>query len=373
MVLVPIHQKWYYDMQMNIRRLIMWKKSRYLFFFINLALGIVLGLTSCVASPILLLLPYSKHYPEKLLGLTEIWSRSGIYVGPGDFNPMMVAGDGKVIFSGAMPSSGAMSIIVSEIYCLDEQNGQVLWDKYYQWSASALVAASDVIYVGHGGVPQVTKYDISTGNVLWSRDLEGRGLFSLYIIGDELQVSTDSYIHTILDLTTGKIIHRYKKLWGANDVYIITPEVTFVRSIEAIKTSTGERIWYHYDLDNELTMAPIFLDNMILLRTNRTMGSIYALDRATGAILWKSEEDIVSSIAYSYSNAKIYALTKNGQLLSINREDGKYVVLSEISSTPFIVSGEGQVGSYEVAFDDGTQMLYIILGDSRQLFAFKIN
>jgi outer membrane protein assembly factor BamB len=342
----------------------MQNKSKYFPLSTIFILVIVMGLTGCWVIPIH---PYNKHSPEKLFGLTEIWNLAGVYMGPDSFNPMMVAGEGKVIFS------GDMAAIVSKIYCLDGQNGHVLWEKSYPWPATAIFAASDVIYVGNGGVPQVTKYDLSTGNVLWSQVLDGRGLTNLYIIGDEVQISTDPFIHTILDKVTGKILQSTQDWIGGKDIYLITPEVTFIRSIKAIKTSTGELIWSHYDLDNELTLAPIFLDNMILLRTNRTMGSIYSLDRTSGAILWKSEENIVSSIAYSSNNSKIYALTIKGQLLSIDRDNGKYIVLAEFSSTPFIVSGEGQVGGYEVAFDDGNQMLYIYLGDSRQLFAFGVN
>jgi len=37
-----------------------------------------------------------------------------------------------------------------------------------------------------------------------------------------------------------------------------------------------------------------------------------------------------------------------------------------------VLNGEKRVGGYEIAFDDSTQMIYILLGDSRQLFAFKV-
>jgi hypothetical protein len=61
-----------------------------------------------------------------------------------------------------------------------------------------------------------------------------------------------------------------------------------------------------------------------------------------------------------------------GKLLSIDRNSGQQIILAEFTSVPFVINGEQQVGGYEVAFDDSTQRLYVLLGDSRQLFAFQV-
>jgi hypothetical protein len=69
----------------------------------------------------------------------------------------------------------------------------------------------------------------------------------------------------------------------------------------------------------------------------------------------------------------VYVISRDGQLLSIDNVGGKQTILAKFSSTPFILNGDvPYIGGYEIAFDDSTQMLYVLLGDSRQLFAFKM-
>jgi outer membrane protein assembly factor BamB len=331
--------------------------------FILVILSNIIILTGCGGWPI----PSKTHSPQSMLGLSEIWSLTSVYARQDSFTPMMVANQGKVLVLGGLANNAAENIV-----CLDGMNGDLRWQKG-DWSstASALFAALDGLYVGYSGLPQVKKYNYATGEILWSQSLKGRGLGYIYVLVGEVQVSTDPFLHSVLNEATGKIINSVQYLQGAQDIFISTPVDTIIRPLRVIKTSTGELIWQQ-NLDRELTLAPIFLDDMILIRTNRTKGSIYALDRASGAVLWQTDGNIVSSIAYSTSNAKVYALTRDGQLLSIDRDSGKQVIIAEFSSAPFIVNGEQVVGGYEIAFDDSTQMLYVLLGDSRQLFAFQV-
>jgi DNA-binding beta-propeller fold protein YncE len=102
------------------------------------------------------------------------------------------------------------------------------------------------------------------------------------------------------------------------------------------------------------------------------MGSLYAIDSASGAVLWKTDGNIISNIAYSSAKSMVYALSRNGQLLAIDQNSGQQLVLAEFSSVPFILNGEQIAGGYELAFDDSTQVLYVLLGDSRQIFTFHI-
>ena len=192
----------------------------------------------------------------------------------------------------------------------------------------------------------------------------------MFIVNDEVQVSTNPFIFTILSKNDGKIIETKKG--RGQDIYISTQRDTILPEIQAIDTSTGEILWQQFDLHRELRMAPIFLEDRIIVRTGLTMGVVYAIDRATGEILWETEDNIVSSISYSPMKEKVYALTRDGQLLELDIKDGSQKVSVEFSSTPFVLNGEKRVGGYEIAFDDSTQMIYILLGDSRQLFAFKV-
>lgn len=308
--------------------------------------------------------PTEEHFPKNLSGLKQVWTLANVYTRYDNFSPMMAASDGYVFINGGLAHNAGEKIIG-----IDGLNGKELWQKSDQWFATALFAAPDGIYVGYSGVPHVNKYKLTTGNVIWSQYLSGRGLGSLYLIEDEVQVSTNPFIFTVLDKMDGKVLRTRR----GDDVYISTSTDTIIHGIQSVNPTTGDVIWQQFDLDDYLRLNPIFLNDRILVRTGEGYGgSVYALDRKNGAILWKSNENIISSIAYSPHNKQVYALTKDGYLLGIDTVSGKQKVLANFSDAPLEHLGNDVVFGYDVVFDDKTQMLYVLLGDSRQLFAFQL-
>ncbi len=115
----------------------------------------------------------------------------------------------------------------------------------------------------------------------------------------------------------------------------------------------------------------MFTDDFIYLRTGRVDGSVYALNRLSGRTLWKTDNVIVSNIAISSIDHILYVLTRNGELWGVNTDTGESNTLIEFSNVPFKLYGESVTGGYELAYDDSLGNLYVLLGDSRQLFAFK--
>jgi hypothetical protein len=65
-------------------------------------------------------------------------------------------------------------------------------------------------------------------------------------------------------------------------------------------------------------------------------------------------------------------LTLNGDVLAVDENNGEKNVVVHFSSTPFIING-GDIDAYQLAYDETENMLFVSLGDSRQLFAFKEN
>ena len=64
-------------------------------------------------------------------------------------------------------------------------------------------------------------------------------------------------------------------------------------------------------------------------------------------------------------------MTYEGNLLTVDQDSAQETRLAEFSHTPFILNGEQDVGGYELAYDDSLNMLFILLGDSRQLVAIQ--
>ncbi|MGA9398202.1 MAG: PQQ-binding-like beta-propeller repeat protein, partial [Anaerolineaceae bacterium] len=213
------------------------------------------------------------------------------------------------------------------------------------------------------------KFDLN-GTETWSKYFGGSGINYMQIANNQVQVFTSSDKLIILNSQDGEVVKRSSY---NNPVFLFTPTITFEEKagLQAIDNLSNTDLW-HVRLDHEIITSPTFLIDRIYIKTGQILGSVYSIDRATGDILWKTADNIVSNIAYSESLKKIYLLTRNGQLLNIDWDNGQQVVSAEISSTPFVLNGEEIVGGYELAFDDINQILFVLLGDSRQLFAFQI-
>jgi len=302
--------------------------------------------------------------------LSEIWSLTNIYTEQDDFNPMMVASNGKVVFIGGMSNDEGTRLL-----CLDGSSGKVAWEREDQRREQrgrlrVISATHGEFYAGYSGVPSVKKLDLSTGDVLWSQSLSGRGFVYLFVIGNEVQISTTPEWFSKLHADSGEVIEKVR----GREIFISTPKITIapilMNELQAEETVTGNMIW-RVSLDRELRVAPLFTEDVIYLRSGGTMGSVYAMQRSTGKILWKTDNNVISNIVISPAKKLAYVLTRDGKLLGIDIDNGASTTLIEFSNVPFVLNGEDIVGGYELAYDQTTKSLFILLGDSRQLFAFK--
>jgi len=338
--------------------------------FLALIAFCILGLAKCNPYVVPLPTPAIHHTPSKILGLSEIWSLTNIYTEQADYMPKMVASAGKVLFVGSMSNAEEHRLI-----CLDGSSGEVVWERGdpEHKEPGRLSAISSIplgLYTGYTGVPSVKKLDLSTGHVLWSQSLPGRGLLYMFVIGNEVQVSTTLEWFSKLNAENGEVIEKIHDRGILISTSQITVSPILMNELQAEETATGKLIW-RVSLDRELRMAPLFTEDVIYLRSGRTMGSLYAVQRSTGNILWKTDNIVISNITISPSKKLAYVLTRDGKLLGIDTDSGVITTLIEFSNGPFALNGEDIVGGYELAYDQTTRSLFILLGDSRQLFAFK--
>ena len=290
-----------------------------------------------------------------------IWSKDNIYTVWSTFDSTIDASNNMICYLGGLDSS-----IDNDVVCMNSMNGEILWQKY-SGIHDSIAVTSNAVFVIYSSNTGVRRYD-SSGKIIWSKNLSGTGSNYLYVIGDQLQILTVPERFWVLDFDGNEI----KKISG-DKVFISTSEGTFAESngIQLLETNSGEVIWKYNNLHDVLEMAPLFIDTKILVRTGQESGSIYALDRKNGVFLWKTDNNIISNVVYSPSKKKIYALTRDGKLLAIDENDGKADTIAEFSSVPFVLNGEANVGSYQLAYDLNENILFVSLGDSSQLFAFK--
>jgi outer membrane protein assembly factor BamB len=290
-----------------------------------------------------------------------IWSKDNIYTVWSTFSSTIGASNNMVCFLGGLDSS-----IDNDVVCMNGMSGKIIWQKSSGIHRSIAVTPN-AVFVIYSSAAGVRKYNLS-GEIVWSKYLGGTGSNYLYVVGGQLQILTVPERFWVLDFDGNEM----QKING-DKIFISTSEGTFVESsgIQLLKTNSKEIIWQYHNLDDVLEMAPLFIDTKVLVRTGQESGSIYALDRKNGNFLWKTDNSIVSNVVYSPLKGIIYALNHNGELLAINENNGRADIIAEFASTPFVLNGEANVGSYQLAYDLNEKILFVSLGDSRQFFAFK--
>ncbi|MFZ2097058.1 MAG: PQQ-binding-like beta-propeller repeat protein [Anaerolineales bacterium] len=312
-------------------------------------------------------IPGTSHSIQNVSDLKLLWSLENIYTEQDDFNPRMIANFGNVAFLGSLTQNPARNIIR-----LNGLNGNQIWLKTQDQErgyTNIITMSNDGLYIGNGGFPEISKYAFCTGKNLWSQNLTGRGIGYIYMVGDQVQISTDPFIFAILNADNGELIQRKK----GEDIFVIMTDETYIpggmNELKAVNTSTGQLIW-DIELDHQLRLAPIFTDQIIFVRSGKVIGTVYAIDRNNGQEIWKTTDNIISNIALA-SSGYLYVLTRDGELLEINGTTGDASREAFFSNSPFGLNGDIIAGGYELAYDNSLNIIYVLLGDSRQLFALQ--
>ncbi len=311
--------------------------------------------------------PLTTHTITEIQGLEQVWVKSDVFARQDDLRSVITASQGTIYMLGGLNENDR-----SGITALDARSGELLWQKGYGYK-SAIWATSSALYVGVGGGATISKYDLKTGDIDWSKSIPNtRGFIYLYGNIDENEIYTvcDPDKFFILDAETGEIKHQVK----GTGIFLSTPDVTYVRSeissiIQAVQTDTWKLLW-EVNVKDEVLQLPAFALGRIYLRTGRTLGSVYVLDGQTGQIQWNTRNEVVSNV--SVVDNEVYMLTYDGKLIGVDAQSGTLKRLVQFDPAQFILNGEANVGGYDVFHDPKTGLLFAHLGDSAQMYAFKI-
>jgi len=325
-------------------------------------LMMILSVASCVSRNNLTV-PKVSHFPNQLNGVNEIWSLDNIYTIQDSYNPMLAAANGNLCFLG-----GTNKAETNQLVCINDQGGDLLWETDSNSHTAIHATPNDILVAYSGGLPRVVKYSHS-GDLMWSRELSGSGIMYLSVVGDQVQVLVIPERFIILDLQSGETV---EEIVGSK-VYFHSNLETVVEQngLQSVDPVSGNTKWAS-TINDEILLAPIFLDDVIILRTGRIIGKVICIDRKTGRSLWISRDNIIGNLSYSPADERVYTLSRDGELLSFDKNNGNGKILTQFTAGPFILNGEQDVGGYELAIDESNNILFILLGDSRQLFAFKV-
>lgn len=335
------------------------RKNLVAYFQASLVLSLLLG---CTAGPKSVVSEPQVSHPAHLLGHIElIWKLDDIYTMQGDFEPAIGAADDLVCILG--DSSFPPKSVVS---CIDSKTRNLAWQKSTGAPAGIIVSPKEVI-VSYDGTKGIEKYD-RNGKLIWSYPVTG--VLYTYVYGDQLQLFMHPDNFRVLKLEDGSVIEELKN----QKVIFSTETKRFVKDVNLeAKSKDLSQVFWSVEKGNQIRLRPSVLKDFVFFRTGNTMGPVTAVNQTTGQVLWQTDPNIISNIAYLSQNERVIILSRDGKLLSIDASTGKQEIWAEFSNTPFTLNGEKVVGGYELAYDENAQILYLLLGDSRQLLAFRVD
>lgn len=300
------------------------------------------------------------HSVSTAKGIELLQTLHSVYALQNDFQPTIAGSSGLVCILGDITYPPQ-----SKVNCLDSLTGKLNWQKDIG-TASGIIMAPDEIYVTYGGRPGVERYDFA-GNSSWSRSLTGTSVVYAYLNKNHIQLFMHPERYLLLDKRTGEIVEEQK----GKEIIFSTDTSSYVRSfgIESRSKDLSQLYW-HMKLPNDIRLAPIFTEDSIFLRTGRTHGSIICVDRKTGDILWETDDHIISNIAYSSGLNTLFALTNEEELVAIQQATGEQSILANFS--PDFPSGDEPWEQFEITFDEESELLSVLLGDSKQLFILHV-
>ena len=251
----------------------------------------------------------------------ELWSISGIFIDDNWHQPLISANNNKLIVLGSNNNTQAEGVLA-----FDGTSGHSKWSVDYR----GITITSTESKVIAGGASRVVALDIQNGSTLWSTGVRAN-VVDIIPRDDQLYVYGVSVRKYILDVSNGSILETFEEPYSIEE-----------------EPSIGN-IAYTFDGN----------------------GNIIATDKLNNQVLWRNKANAISNLAVT--DTFIYALGDHGSLLRFDRQTGHKVNLPLLATTSFAARSEQTTTfAYYVAIDTSTNILFVYLGDSAQLFAFQM-
>lgn len=274
-----------------------------------------------------------------------IWTKQNVYIGDYEQHKM-IAVAGKLVIIGSERQESLSSLLA-----FDGASGNVFWENS-NISANVVTTSSSMLFIG--GVGNVIAINPTDGKIIWSTHLPSRSVTKLLVRDELLHADTVSGNHFLLDPETG----------------------TIIQSIEyTIDNAPNEDIppLSNHRMNLDYVGNILFFQKQIGWPFVKEV-EIIATEETSGTQLWSSTLPIVGRAACSQLG--IFALQTDGKVLHLNPISGissKIVQFDPALTKQYqYEDGAYQAYGYFVTVDNVSQTMFVYLGDSRQLFAFRL-
>lgn len=256
----------------------------------------------------------------------------------------------------------------SRIFALDEDTGEILWEKRLFINAgypSLTVSDNTVIVCGHFTniipISRLFGLHADTGEVIWAQIMRGYVESTPAIANDTVCATTSARSPMTLSLTPPFLSGRARvyafniadgtKLWDTRVKGLailaspsISQDMVFVpstsiglsfwnRRITALDLNTGEEVWYREIKKSVLSsMWPTCISTPSVaygkLFINDASGTLMTLDKTTGELLWES--DIIEEIEGPSSCAAVPPVITDHIVITTSKEINTSIVKGAI-------------------------------------------
>jgi outer membrane protein assembly factor BamB len=263
---------------------------------------------------------------------------SGNYFG----NVQCAAGNGALVVIGSLDG-----VENSMAYAFDGKSGKTLWT--YK-DAFLLVMTEYGLFIG-GNENDILLLDPKDGRIIWQIKLNNiRSIRKIMYEEGLLFVYTDGFYQYFVIDSSGKIISKYLQ------------ESTFNND------HANTHFAPHLPFGSNNATSDVYI---------RQFGditySVAAYKSSTDELLWKSKTDSSISNFLLYSQYILW-VSPDDKLIKANKINGQILDEAEISPSFIFFDNnpDKQHAGYYLCGDDQNKLIYLLLGDSRQLFSISV-
>ncbi len=250
--------------------------------------------------------------------------------------------DGKILFCDTLLDNGYIYTATacddypdnsSRIYCLNKENGKVVWSYKTINSVKNNLIIYENCLVAQDAQGNVYCLEKSNGECLWKKKIElgnGLGTSSAICESNGIVYTGSSRVISALNIKTGDLLWSTNRDKGENSPaeFIICGNKLIVNShwdsLAALDVSNGKELWSNDDSSIRFrSSTPICIDNNLLVADSK---AIMLVNGENGELISKKEfdeYDFSSSAQPLYENGTAYIPTTNKGLVAYDLADEK--------------------------------------------------
>lgn len=232
-----------------------------------------------------------------------------------------------------------------KLFAINSLNGEVLWKKEYV-NTIELEIIDNNIAVGSG--TSIILFEGNSGRMIWETNLFGvRNIEEIFYFKDILYVSGSGISKFMLEPIEGSVIDKESYIDEFREDY---SDVPFVPSFPFKQIIHGD---------------------LVISQNGNIVYGIFGENFQTNEIVWYIEENVISNIAIL--NENIFWISDEDQIHSFSLMDNtsQYIATIYPSIDFYNFDKNPQHKGYFLCADDENDILFVILGDSNQIFAFE--